>query len=224
MPALVFDWRNCQGNVEQHSVFSAPYCIVTNDPLAPSQPFDNSQLFIVALRRNQSGDRFADDFISSIAKEPFRFFVPTGDRLIEIFADDRVTERLNDRSQTTVRILGASALSDVAQICRENRRPIDLECRDGKLHENLCTIPTQCLDFDQLSEQWAFASLQIMSQPFSMPLANSRGKNQLGQLLANRFSTRKTEHPFRRRVEFAHTPSRVHRDDAIERRVEEDAI
>src|SRR5713101_703912 len=105
MPALVFDWRNCQGNVEQGSIFSAPYRVVTDDPLAPAKPFDNSQLFIVALRRNQSGNRFADDFISSVAKEPFRFFVPTRDHLIEIFADDRVTKRINDRRQTTVRIL-----------------------------------------------------------------------------------------------------------------------
>src|SRR2546426_6532173 len=114
MPALVFDWRNCQGNVDQCSVFSAPYCVVTNDPLAPAQTCDDSQLFIVALRRNQSGNRFADDFISSVAKEPFRFFVPTGNHFVEILADDRVTERLNDRSQTTVRIFGASALGDVA--------------------------------------------------------------------------------------------------------------
>src|SRR5439155_14310856 len=114
LPALVFDWRNCQGNVEQHSVFSTSYRVVTNDPLAPAQSFDNPQLFIVALRRDQSGDRFADDFIGSVAKEPFRFFVPTGDHLVEIFADDRVTKRLNDRRQTTVRIFGAPALGDVA--------------------------------------------------------------------------------------------------------------
>src|SRR5947199_9352446 len=110
MPALVFDWGNCQGNVEQRSVFSASYRVVTNDPLAPAQPFDNSQLFIVALRRNQSGDRFADDFISRVAKETFRFFVPTGDHFVEIFADDRITKRLNDRSQATVRFFGAPPL------------------------------------------------------------------------------------------------------------------
>src|SRR5205823_13108082 len=109
----VFDWRNCQGNVEQRSIFSAPYRVVTNDPFAPAQPLNNSQLFIVALRRDQSADGFADDFISSVAKKPFRFFVPTGDHFVEILADDRITKRLNDRSQTTVRIFGASALGDV---------------------------------------------------------------------------------------------------------------
>src|SRR5439155_17327333 len=111
MPALVFDWRNCQGNVDQRSVFSAPYRVVTNDPLAPAQPCDDSQLFIVALRRAQSGDRFADDFIGSVSKQPFRFFVPTRDHLIEIFADDLVTKRLKDGSQTMVRILVASSIA-----------------------------------------------------------------------------------------------------------------
>src|SRR5206468_10877387 len=143
---------------------------------------------------------------------------------VEIFADDRVAERLNDRSQTTVRVFGASALGDVTQICRENRRPIDLECRDCKLDKNFRTIPTQRLDFNQFSEQRAFASLQIMSQSLSMSLANSRWDNQLGQLLADRFSTRKAKHPLRRRIEFAHAPGRVHPDDAIERRVKENAI
>ena len=56
-----------------------------------------------------------------------------------------------------------------------------------------------------------------------MSLAKSRRDNQVGQLLANRFSARKAEYPLRRRVEFADAPGRVHRDDAIERRVEESA-
>src|SRR5436309_4889043 len=224
MSVLVFDWRNRQRNVEQGSVFAAPYRVVADDPLALAEPFDNSQLFIVALRRDQSGDRFADDFLSSVAEEPFRFFVPTGDHLIEIFADDRVAERLNDCSQTTIRFFGASALGDVAQICRENRRPIDLECRDSKLHPNLCTIPTQRLDLNQFSEQRAFASLQIMGQPLSMSFANPRWDNQFGQLLPDRFSARKAKHPLGRRIELPHPPGRVHGDDAIEGRVKEDAI
>src|SRR6266480_2485319 len=107
---------------------------------------------------------------------------------------------------------------------RENWRSIDLKRRDGKLHQNLRTIPTQCLDFDHLSEQRTFAGFQIMSQPLSMSLSNFRGDNQFGQLLANRFSTRKAEYSFRRRVEFEHVPGRVHHNDAIERRIEEGAI
>src|SRR4029450_5315815 len=86
MPALIIDGRNGQRNVEQGPLFSAFYFLVTNDALAPVDPFHNSQLFIVAIWRDQDRDRLADDFSSGVAKEPFRFFVPTGDPLIELYA------------------------------------------------------------------------------------------------------------------------------------------
>ena len=60
-----------------------------------------------------------------------------------------------------------------------------------------------------------------MSQPLSMSLAKSRRDNQVGQFFPNCFSTRKAEYPFGRWIEFPHATRRVHRDDAIERRVEE---
>jgi hypothetical protein len=56
-----------------------------------------------------------------------------------------------------------------------------------------------------------------------MSLAKSRGNNQIGQLFPNNLITRKSEYTLGRRVEFPHSPSRVHRDDAIERRIEESA-
>ena len=87
----------------------------------------------MAIGRDQNCDRFADNFISAVAKKPFRFLVPTGDYFIEIFAYDRITGRFNDRSQATVSFFGAFALGDVAQIGRENRRSIDLGCADRKL-------------------------------------------------------------------------------------------
>src|SRR5438045_5924145 len=114
MLALIIDGRNGQRNVEQGAVLSAVYRLVANDPLAPADLFHNFQLFILAIRRDQDGDRFADNFSSRVAKEPFRFFVPTGDRLIEIYAYDRVTGGLNDRSRAAVSVFGALLLSDVA--------------------------------------------------------------------------------------------------------------
>ena len=84
IPALIIDGRNGQRNVERGAVLSAVHRLVTNNALAPADPFHNSQLFILAIRRDQDRDRFADNFSSGVAKEPFRFFVPTGDLSIEI--------------------------------------------------------------------------------------------------------------------------------------------
>ena len=114
MPVLIIDGRNGQRNVERGAVLSAVYRLVANDAFAPADPFHNFQLFILAIRRDQDGDRFADNFSSRVAKEPFRFFVPTGDHLIEIYAYDRVTGGLNDRSQAAVSVFGALLLGDVA--------------------------------------------------------------------------------------------------------------
>src|SRR6266567_4025554 len=223
MPALIIDGRNGQRNVGQAPVFSALYRLVTNDALASADSFDNCQLFIGALRREKNSDRFADNFTSAVAKEPFRFFVPTGDPPIEIDAYDRVTGGLNDRSQPAVSVFDAFLLGDVAQIRRKNWRPIDVGCADGKRHQNLGTIPAQGRDFDQPSEQRAFASFQIVSQALSMSLAKSRGNNQTGQHFPNNLITPKSEYTLGRRVEFPHASSRVHRDNAIERRIEESA-
>src|SRR5437762_14174625 len=114
IPALIIDGRNGQRNVERAAVLSAVYRLVTNNALAPADPFHDSQLFVLAIRRDQDRDRFADNFSSGVAKEPFRFFVPTGDPFIEIYAYDRVTGGLNNRSQAAVSIFGALLLGDVA--------------------------------------------------------------------------------------------------------------
>src|SRR5437773_10693335 len=114
MAVLSIDGRRGQRSVEGGAVLSAVYRLVANDPLAPAGPFHNFQRFILAIRRDQDGDRFADNFSSRVAKEPFRFFVPTGDCLIEIYAYDRVTGGLNDRSQAAVSVFGALLLGDVA--------------------------------------------------------------------------------------------------------------
>ena len=79
-----------------------------------AEPFDNSQLFIVAIGWDQNADRFADNFVSPIAKKPFRLFVPTGDYFIEIFAYNCIPGRFNDRSQATIGFFGAFSLGNVA--------------------------------------------------------------------------------------------------------------
>src|SRR5262249_40876692 len=101
---------------------------------------------------------------------------------------------------------------------------LDFDYRDGKLHPNLFTVPAQGFDFNQLSKQWAFASLQITSEPLSMPFAISRWDNQLSQLLADCFITRKAKDALCSWIEFSHAPRGVHGDDAIERRIKKDTI
>src|SRR4029450_1607171 len=67
MPALIIDGRDGQRNVERGAVLSAVYCLVANDTLAPADPFHNFQLFILAIRRDQGGDRFAHNFSGGVS-------------------------------------------------------------------------------------------------------------------------------------------------------------
>jgi hypothetical protein len=68
----------------------------------------------VAIRWDQNCDRFADNFISAVAKKPFCSLVPAGDNFVEIFAYDRISRRFNDRSQAAVSFLGVFSLRDIA--------------------------------------------------------------------------------------------------------------
>ena len=72
--------------MERGAVLAEVNRLVTKDTLSLAKPLDNSQLFIVAIGWNQDCDRFADNFISAVAKKPFRFLIPTVDYFIEIFA------------------------------------------------------------------------------------------------------------------------------------------
>ena len=73
----------------------------------------NSQLLVVAVRRDDDQDGLADDFARLIAKEPFGPAVPTLDGAIEILADDSVLSGIDDGCQPLSDLLGALALRQI---------------------------------------------------------------------------------------------------------------
>jgi rRNA-processing protein FCF1 len=58
--------------------------------LAAADALVNRVLLIMAVGQNQNPDGLADDLLGRIAEKPRRAIVPTCDRAIKAFADDRV--------------------------------------------------------------------------------------------------------------------------------------
>lgn len=60
--------------------------------------------------------RFADDFVRRIAVEPFRRFVPSGDRSVQIYGQHRIFRRLDNRGEIKFRFFRPFAFGDVDKI------------------------------------------------------------------------------------------------------------
>src|SRR5689334_15386762 len=71
------------------------------DPLTPSDARQYSTLFVLPVLRNDDCDRLTYGFFASVAEDALRTFVPASDNAVEIFANNRVVTRLNNRRQKT---------------------------------------------------------------------------------------------------------------------------
>src|SRR5579864_8902703 len=72
------------------------------DPLARPDLSQYPRLVILQFLGDDQRNRLADDFLSRIAKQPLRAFVPAGNNSVQVLAGDCILRRLDDRSQTTL--------------------------------------------------------------------------------------------------------------------------
>jgi hypothetical protein len=85
------------------------------DALTPAKAFENFNLLVVSLWRNQDRDRLAYNLLGRIAEQAFRAGVQSGDNAIEALAQSSVVRRLDDRYQALRGTLGLLALGDIDQ-------------------------------------------------------------------------------------------------------------
>ena len=95
LASLMGDTVKCQST----AVLVPPNRLIVFDAFAAPDALKDTRLLIVALRRNEEGDRFADHLFSRVAKEPLRGLVPAGNEAVEVFTDDCVFGRLDDGGQ-----------------------------------------------------------------------------------------------------------------------------
>ena len=83
------------------------------DALTAPYALKNAGLLILAIGRNQNGDRLTHDLLSRIAKQPLRALIPTPNDAIQIFADNGVIRRLDDGGQSLTGLFGLLQLGDI---------------------------------------------------------------------------------------------------------------
>ena len=137
-------------------------------------PVKNLLLFVITIRRNNDRDRFLDRFFRRVTEETFRPGIPTGNDSVEVFANNRVAGRLNDRRQLPARFFAAFAIRDVAQIGGKNRRVVDLDRGDGQFDQNFRTIFANADDFDPLADDRPFSGLEIFREAATVLFAQTR--------------------------------------------------
>ncbi len=72
------------------------------DGLALPYSFQNRRFLILPAFRNQNRYGFADYFLGCVTEYAFGCLVPSPDNPIQVFADDGVVGRLDNRGQTPV--------------------------------------------------------------------------------------------------------------------------
>jgi hypothetical protein len=109
--------------------------LVVVDAFTAADARENSRLLVEQIRRNQDGDRPADDLRGFVSEQALGSAIPGPDDSIEILADDGVVGGFDDRGEVLGRLLGALAL---CQIKHESDTliPAFLEGRRADQHGN----------------------------------------------------------------------------------------
>src|SRR5437762_4742953 len=107
------DWRNGERDVAPSAVLGEAYGFIVVNGFAAAQPGENVRFFVRSFRRNQQGDRLSDHFGGRVTVEFLGAGVPTGDDSVQIFANDCIVTRFDDRGQPFGNNLGLFPFSDV---------------------------------------------------------------------------------------------------------------
>ena len=81
------------------------------DTLPAAKLLQDFGLFIEAIGREEDGDGIADHFLGGVAEHPLGGWIPAFDDAVEVFADDGVVGRGDDRLEAAFQL---DVLADVA--------------------------------------------------------------------------------------------------------------
>src|SRR5439155_19355038 len=101
---LQADRRYRQRNRDQGSVLAPADRLEMLEGFTAPDFGKNLVFFKLALRRNDQTDGLTDDIISAVPEDPLGATVPGGDDAVQVFADDRVLGRGDDRREERGRV------------------------------------------------------------------------------------------------------------------------
>src|ERR1700680_429916 len=111
----VLDRRDAERNRDPAAVLALADRLVVIKAVAVLNAIEDFRFLVVELRRNQDGDRLADDLFGRVAEQVFGGVVPADDDAVEGLADDRVAGRFDDAGQLLARLHGTALLGNVEQ-------------------------------------------------------------------------------------------------------------
>ncbi len=95
--------RNGQRDIDTPAILGDPHRLEVFDSLALSQPGQDVVFFGLPFRRNQHANRLSHEFVGRIAKQPLGGCIARLDDAVQVFGDDRVLGRVDDRRQIRLR-------------------------------------------------------------------------------------------------------------------------
>ncbi len=99
-PALqVLDGRDGQRDVQQRAVLPHADGLEMVDAFTGADARDDLDLFRAPVLRNEHRDRLAQRFGFGVAEQSLGAGIPTGNDAVQVFTDDGVIRRINDRTQ-----------------------------------------------------------------------------------------------------------------------------
>ena len=131
LAARVSDGRRGDGDVDEPAVLVASDRLQLDHPLAASKSHEEARLLVDPVGRDEEKDGGSDHLGRGKAEERFGTAVPARHDAVQVFADDRVLRRLDDRREpprdrgdALGRLLGPRVVGDVARDeAPERRRP-----------------------------------------------------------------------------------------------------
>ncbi len=126
--------------------------------------------------------------------------------------------------QTLALLLGLAAGGDVTQVAGEHRRIAAGDSRDRDLDRELAAVATHPGQLEPAVEDSGLAGLDVAREPGLMVLAQLRRDDQLGKCLADHLVARIAEGVLRGAAEVVHPAQVVHRDHAVQRRIDHGAL
>ena len=201
------------------------------DRLAAQHAFDIGRNRRIRRITHDLGDRFADDLLGRTAEEVGAGPIHEHVAAIAVAPCQQQGRAAGDQFELEARgalFLGergafpfhALPVGNVAHVCGEQRWPGDSDPRDREFDGQLCPVGAHRGHFDSSIENDRFSSVQVSGEPSVMPISQPRRNDEIGHRLTDDLIPPVAERSLARRIEVDHAALVVHRDDAVERRVQ----
>ena len=120
--------------------------------------------------------------------------------------------------------LALTRLGHVAQVAAEQRRAGQVGAGDDQLDRKLAAVRAHALRLDRVAAERPVPRSHVPREPSAMRVAPGRRDDQLGQFAPDHLLGAVAERALGRAVDLDHVAVVVHRDDAVEGRVQDRAL